>query len=74
MDSSVNQLTKFIEFSKTECHPFHLQKALIMHKEEIIAAYEQGYRDGQNGANLAMHNKDISQFSNAKDYFKNTFK
>ena len=75
MDSSVEQLTKFIEFSKTVCHPFYLQKALKMHKEEIIKAYEQGYREGQEDSYLGtLNGKDISQFSNAKDYYKNTFK
>jgi hypothetical protein len=75
MDSSVEQLTKFIQFCKTVCHPFHLQKALIMHKEEIIKAYEQGYREGQEDSNLGtLNGKDVSQFTNGKDYYKNTFK
>lgn len=75
MDSSIEILTKFIEFLKTECHPFHLQKAKIMHKEEIIKAYNQGYREGQEDSNLSLLNgRDVSQFSNGKDYYNNTFK
>ncbi len=74
MDSSIEILTKFIEFLKREIHPFHLTKAKIMHKEEIIKAYEQGYREGQEDSNLSTINKDVSQFSNGKDYYNNTFK
>ena len=74
MDSSVKQL-KNLFLEHLEYHSmYHFERAEDIHRIEIIQAYEQGYRDGQNEANLAMHNKDISQFSNAKDYFKNTFK
>lgn len=75
MDSSIEQMSKCIEFLKTECHPFHLQKAKIMHKEEIIKAYEQGYREGQEDSNLStLNGRDVSQFSNGKDYYNATFK
>lgn len=75
MDSSVKQLTRFVESLNTEFHPYHLQKAKIMHKEEIIKAYEQGYREGQENSNLStLNGRDVSQFTNGKDYYNNTFK
>jgi hypothetical protein len=74
MDSSVKQLKNLYLENPEYSSMYHFERAEDIHRIEIIQAYEQGYRDGQNGANLSRYNRDISQFSNAKDYFKNTFK
>ena len=43
-------------------------------KQQIKDAYNQGFRDGQKIQNLAMHGRDISEFSKARDYYNETFK
>jgi hypothetical protein len=73
MDSYIKKLKNLLKKNEV-IRKYDLEKAEEIHFEEIIQAYEQGYRDGQNGANLAMHRKDISEFSNAKDYYNEKFK
>ena len=75
MDSSVKQLKNIYLESGNYTTMYHFERAEVIHKMEIIQAYEQGYREGQEDSNLStLNGKDISQFSNAKDYYKNTFK
>lgn len=73
MESCIEKLIDLYNQNVT-LQNFHLMKALNQHKSEIKNAYNAGYRDGQNESNLSnLNDIDISQFSNAKDYYFKTF-
>jgi hypothetical protein len=44
-----------------------------MDKEQTKAAYNQGYRDGENGC-IDPTELDISNYANAEVYYNETFK
>ncbi len=50
------------------------EKAKEMEKEQIMDAYEQGYRDGETNSNTMNYGIDISKFADAKIYYNQTFK
>jgi len=56
------------------CSDELLQQAKEMEKEQIIEAYEQGYRDGETNLNTVNYGIDISKFADAKIYYNETFK
>jgi hypothetical protein len=43
------------------------------HEQQIKDAYNQGHREGKEDWDFVMH-KDISQYSNAQNYYNETFK
>ena len=45
---------------------------LKIEKDQVMNSYNDGYRDGM--TDLNSNDKDISEFSNAKLYFDETFK
>jgi len=50
------------------------QQAKEMDKQQKMDAYNQGYRDGEVDAhNPTNISKDISEFSNAENYIKETY-
>ena len=49
-------------------------QAKEMEKEQIMDAYEQGYRDGETNSNTMNYGIDISKFADAKIYYNQTFK
>lgn len=51
-----------------------IQQAKEMEKEQIMDAYEQGYRDGETNSNTMNYGIDISKFADAKIYYNQTFK
>jgi hypothetical protein len=51
-----------------------LEQAKEMEKEQIMDAYEQGYRDGETNSNTMNYGIDISKFADAKIYYNETFK
>jgi hypothetical protein len=54
----------------------HFKIANEKHYREIEAAYNAGYRDGQMDAGVhqdTINNADISEFTNAKQYYMDTF-
>ena len=50
------------------------EQAKEMEKEQIMDAYEQGYRDGETNSNTMNYGIDISKFADAKIYYNETFK
>ena len=49
-------------------------QAKEMDKQQKIEAYNQGYRDGENDAsNIHLSIGDIEEYSNAADYYKETY-
>jgi hypothetical protein len=50
------------------------EKSKEMEKEQIMDAYEQGYRDGETNSNTMNYGIDISKFADAKIYYNQTFK
>jgi hypothetical protein len=50
------------------------EQAKEMEKEQIMDAYEQGYRDGETNSNTMNYGIDISKFADAKIYYNQTFK
>ena len=50
-------------------------EAIVMkkHEQQIKDAYNQGHRDGKEDWDFVMH-KDISEYSNAQNYYNQTFK
>jgi hypothetical protein len=58
--------------------PFHLvvkcKELLEVEKQQKMDAYNQGYRDGEVDAhNPTNISKDVSEFSNAENYIKETY-
>jgi hypothetical protein len=52
-----------------------LMKAREKEKEQIIDAFNQGYREGFNDAQSVTENeKDVSKYDDAKNYYDRTFK
>lgn len=50
------------------------EEAKIIEKEQIIFAYNQGYRDGEyDSSNIPLSIGDISEFNNAKQYYNNNY-
>jgi hypothetical protein len=43
------------------------------HEQQIKDAYNQGHTDGKEDWDFVMH-KDISEYSNAQNYYNETFK
>ena len=50
-----------------------IEQAKQMDKEQTKAAYNQGYRDGENGC-IDPTELDISNYANAEVYYNETFK
>lgn len=75
MDSSVKQLKNICIENNYNRSMYYFDRAAIIHRDEIINAYNQGYREGQEDSTLCtLNGRDVSQFSNGKDYYNNTFK
>lgn len=52
-----------------------IEKAKEMEKQAIVDAYNQGYRYGEiDGVGLGPDGYDVADFSNAEDYYNETFK
>jgi flagellar biosynthesis/type III secretory pathway protein FliH len=52
-------------------------EAIVMsnHEQQIKNAYNQGFRDGlEDVGNVWLCNKDVSESSNAENYYDETFK
>jgi hypothetical protein len=53
---------------------FHIQQAKEMDKQQKMDAFNQGYRDGEvDASNPTNMSKDVSEFSNAENYYKLTY-
>lgn len=54
---------------------FHgmLLKALFKEKQQVLDAYNQGYRDGENAEESTKALVDVSQWADAENYYKNAF-
>lgn len=62
--------------SKTDRMYFleELQKAKQMEKEQIIEAYNQGFREGEEDGKCGNSNTgDVSEYINAEQYYNETF-
>jgi hypothetical protein len=71
--SSVDWLAK--QMLHPEIYNPYIKKALEINKEQIINAYNQGYRDGEHDAsNIPLSIGDISDYNNAENYYNETFK
>ena len=44
-----------------------------LHEQQVKDAYNQGHREGKEDWDFVMH-KDISEYSNAQNYYNQTFK
>lgn len=52
-----------------------LKTYLPIEKEQIINAFNQGYREGSNDSLCGLKNdKDVSEFDDAEIYYKNRYK
>ena len=52
----------------------YLEQAKEMDKQQKMDAYNQGYRDGEvDASNPTNISKDVSEFSNAENYIKETY-
>lgn len=47
-----------------------IQVALKMEKQQIIDAYNEGYRDGEHDGKSNVLPDDIANYSNAEQYYK----
>ena len=47
-----------------------IEVALAMEKEQIIDAYNEGYRDGEYDARHEPYPDDIANYKNAEQYYK----
>jgi hypothetical protein len=57
-----------------KCIPEIIQQAKEMDKQQKMDAYNQGYRDGEvDASNPTNISKDVSEFSNAENYIKETY-
>ena len=57
-----------------KCIPEIIQQAKEMEKQQKMDAYNQGYRDGEvDASNPTNISKDVSEFSNAENYIKETY-
>jgi hypothetical protein len=82
MKTAVEYIKKRIEedsdtsFSNIDWDKFDeiIEQAKEMEKQQIILAYEQGYRDGETNSNTVNYGIDISKFADAKIYYNETFK
>ncbi len=51
-----------------------IEQAKEMEKEQTMDAFNQGYRDGEvDASNPTNMSKDVSEFSNAENYYKLTY-
>lgn len=51
-----------------------LEQAKEMDKQQKMDAFNQGYRDGEvDASNPTNMSKDVSEFSNAENYYKLTY-
>jgi len=46
---------------------------LEQERKQVIDAFNQGYREGEEGNSLAKSLVDVSQFEDANNYFNNTY-
>ncbi len=49
------------------------EQAKERHKKEIIEAYNQGYREGEVDNSLMMNYKDVSDYDNGINYYKEKY-
>jgi hypothetical protein len=59
--------TEFVEWLITD------GKFIEIEKQQIIDAYNQGYRDGENADETSKALVGVSEFSDAELYYKETF-
>jgi len=72
IEQMLNQMELRIENTQTGIGLF--EQAKEMDKQQKMDAYNQGYRDGEVDAhNPTNISKDISEFSNAENYIKETY-
>lgn len=52
----------------------YIDEAKMIEKEQIIFSYNQGYRDAESdSSNIPLSIGDISEFNNAKNYYKENY-
>lgn len=51
----------------------HAKKLLKKEKYQIVSAYNQGYRDGENAEESTKSLADVSEWADAELYYKQTF-
>ena len=74
VDFAVEKLEKLIPSGHQIIISIILEKAKEMDKQQKIEAYNQGYRDGENDAsNIPLSVGDIEEYSNAQQYYKETY-
>ena len=74
IDFAVEKLEKLIPSGHQIIISIILEKAKEMDKQQKIEAYNQGYRDGENDAsNIPLSIGDIEEYSNAQQYYKETY-
>jgi len=74
IDFAVEKLEKLIPSGHQIIISIILEKAKEMDKQQKIEAYNQGYRDCENDAsNIHLSIGDIEEYSNAEDYYKETY-
>lgn len=72
---------ELLDYLANELNPFALQtqmqeiEAIVMSKleQQIKDAYNQGYRDGKEDWDFVLK-KDVAKYSNAQNYYNETFK
>jgi hypothetical protein len=69
--TAVNWLIDKIYFKQVEVNRELLDQALEMEKQQIIDAFNEGYRIGDSDAET--FNGDIANFSDASLYYQDTF-
>ena len=73
--TAVDFLYEFVQMKLTNEQQMQFeglfQQAKQMEKDQLIQTYNDGYKDGQTDTDRS---KDISEFSNAKLYYNETFK
>ena len=75
MQTSIEWLIEQLDTINPTQIEYHqaIEQAKEIHKKEIIDSYNQGYREAEHDNFLVNNKKDISEYSNADNYYNQTF-
>ena len=75
--TTIQELIEFFELDeqlkKSMPHLIAIVKEVYLEKEkqQILDAYNAGYREAESNSNMPLRTKDISKYSEAINYYKN---
>lgn len=68
--TALEYLINYVFEDHTEQWYQDIQLALKMEKQQIIDAYNEGYRDGEHDGKSNVLPDDIANYSNAEEYYR----